>query len=223
MVQPRFDLAGGGSTQAVCQWYPRDQWKPCSSFQTSRLVHNLWYWSTKQLGKTNLQIPIKNQQLGTLGERTVTRRLEIRLVSWFSCLLTSHYLLIILKMIPLEIFQNLTGQICFVWLVGIYLHRVCTIEFGFLSLWSHESYWSWNVTWFKCNYDSFNKECFCVGKMDKNHDYCRVTFMINLVPKKLYCRLILNSLPSVNMFSMLCPLPFLIWFWLKSKKFLSCF
>ena len=27
--------------------------------------------------------------------------------------------------------------------------------------------------------------------------------MINLVPKKLYCRLILNSLPSVNMFSML--------------------
>lgn len=118
-------------------------------------------------------------------------------------LLTSHYLLIILKMIPLEIFQNLTGQICFVWLVGIYLHRVCTIEFGFLSLWSHESYWSWNVTWLKCNYDSFNKECFCVGKMDKNHDYCRVTFMINLVPKKLYCRLILNSLPSVNMFSML--------------------
>ena len=136
-------------------------------------------------------------------------------------LLTSHYLLIILKIIPLEIFQNLTGQICFVWLVGIYLHRVCTIEFGFLSLWSHESYWSWNVTWFKCNYDSFIKECFCVGKIDKNHDHYRVTFMINLVPKKFYRRLILYALPSVNMFSMLFLCHFSYDSLIKKQEFLE--
>lgn len=61
-------------------------------------------------------------------------------------LLTSHYLLIILKMIPYEIFQNLTGQIMFC-MIGGYLPS----QSMYYRIWFFVVVISWILLVLKCH------------------------------------------------------------------------